>query len=97
MALGHSNSEKLGPDPPAIISPQSLTLLRFLVLWNEPSLPNNTDVDSAYYSLDSTSRDKRDTFAKVRRFVIIKPMDGHCICLLIPPCGNVKLDLANFL
>jgi hypothetical protein len=26
-----------------------------------------------------------ETFAKVRRFVIIKPMEGHCICLLVSP------------
>jgi hypothetical protein len=26
-----------------------------------------------------------ETFAKVRRFVVVKPMKGHCICLSVSP------------
>jgi len=39
----------------------------------------------------------KDTFAKVRRFVIIKPMDGHCICLSVTKQVALSPHSANCL
>ena len=38
---------------------------------------------------------EKDTFAKVRRFVIIKPMDGHCICLSVTKQVTLSPHFAN--
>jgi hypothetical protein len=67
------------------------------VLWSEPKNVNNAKSKGNSETSSLTVRkDKsgKDMFAKVRRFVIIKPMEGHCICLSeFPPPENRKLHL----
>ncbi|KAG4440141.1 hypothetical protein IFR05_004350 [Cadophora sp. M221] len=55
----------------------------FKVLWSEP--PGTKASGSTIVSKTEEGRGKNGgmTFQKVRRFVIIQPMAGHCICLPI--------------
>ncbi|KAN0095172.1 hypothetical protein V8E51_015883 [Hyaloscypha variabilis] len=58
----------------------------FKVLWAEPK-GAETGGSSGQSGTGSVTIRKvpggKETYAKVRRFVIIKPMEGHCICLPI--------------
>ncbi|KAL5322338.1 hypothetical protein ACEPPN_010311 [Leptodophora sp. 'Broadleaf-Isolate-01'] len=47
----------------------------FKVLWSEPRGSNGTNITSM--------GSQGDTFQKVRRFVIVKNFEGHCLCLPI--------------
>ena len=53
----------------------------FKVLWSEPNGGNDNDGSHNTISV----RDTRNgpVHAKVRRFVIINPMKGHCLCLYV--------------
>jgi hypothetical protein len=58
----------------------------FKVLWAEPK-GAETGGSGGQSGTGSVTVRKvpggKETYAKVRRFVIIKPMEGHCICLLV--------------
>ena len=60
----------------------------FKVLWAEPKgADGGGSSGRSGTGSDSITIRKvpwgKETYAKVRRFVIIKPMEGHCICLLV--------------
>ncbi|KAH8762311.1 hypothetical protein F5882DRAFT_522842 [Hyaloscypha sp. PMI_1271] len=52
----------------------------FKVLWAEPT---GVDGMGSGLSSETSSFTGREMVAKIRRFMIIKPMEGHCICLPI--------------
>ncbi|KAH6688847.1 hypothetical protein BKA61DRAFT_500631, partial [Leptodontidium sp. MPI-SDFR-AT-0119] len=55
----------------------------FKVMWAEPKGSSAQEADSdASYTQRQTANGGTD-FQKVRRFIIINPMRGHCICLPI--------------
>jgi hypothetical protein len=58
------------------------------VLWAEPKGADGAGSagNSGTESLTVRKGVKgEETFAKVRRFVVVKPMKGHCICLSVSP------------
>jgi hypothetical protein len=58
------------------------------VLWAEPKGADGAGSTGSSGTESLTIRkgaNGREIYAKVRRFVIIKPMEGHCICLLVSP------------
>jgi hypothetical protein len=58
------------------------------VLWAEPKGANGEGSASSSGTESLTVRKGamgEETFAKVRRFIVVKPMEGHCICLSVSP------------
>jgi len=59
------------------------------VLWAEPRGADREGSSTGNSGTESLTIRKgangTEAFVKVRRFVIIKPMEGHCICLLVSP------------
>lgn len=52
----------------------------FKILWSEPSGSTGTEITK----LNSTKYGET-SFSSIRRFVIIKTLEGHSICLYVPP------------
>lgn len=57
----------------------------FKTLWSEPRGVDSTGAATATTNIitDSEFTERPGEIQKVRRFVIINPMDGHCLCLAI--------------
>jgi hypothetical protein len=98
MELGHLNSERQESLLDLSFRCSNCNQI-FKVLWAEPK---GEGAGSAGQSgTESLTVRKgpggKDTFAKVRRFVIIKPMDGHCICLSVTKQVTLSPHSANHL
>jgi hypothetical protein len=70
----------------AIIDVLSLLAKVFKVLWSEPqgNAGGRGDGSSdAETFTEGVNKYGEKSFQKVRRFVIIRPLSGHCICLSV--------------